>query len=97
MTSEMLSMYAGVLVSLLFSYLPGLSKWYEALSTEYKKLIMAGSLLVVAIGVVAIACLGYGSLFDLDVVCDKSGIAQVVKAFMLALVGSQATYLITKK
>lgn len=97
MTAEQLSLYAGVLVSLLFGYLPWLSKWYEALASEYKKLVMAGSLLIVAVAILVFACTGYGSLFGIPIVCDQTGFAEVIKIFVAALISNQATYLITKK
>ena len=96
MTAEQLSLYAGVLVSLGFGYFPWLSKWYEALDAAYKKLVMAGSLLVIAVGILALACTGYGTLFGVPIVCDQAGIAQLIKIFIAALIANQATYLVTK-
>ena len=45
-TPEFLAAVAGVVLSLAFSYVPGLRDWYEALAGEFKRLIMAGVLLV---------------------------------------------------
>jgi len=97
MTAEQLSLYAGVLLSLVFGYFPWLSKWYDTVSPEYKKLIMAGALLAVALGIVGIACSGNGELFGVVVTCDKAGFAETLKVFVAALIANQATYTITKK
>lgn len=38
MNADFLSMIAGVLLSLLFSYMPGASDWYGALDGVHKRL-----------------------------------------------------------
>jgi len=96
MTAETLALYAGVLLSLLVGYIPGLSRWFDGLDGVYKRLVMAGLLLLVAIGVVAISCAGYGTVFGIPVTCDQAGIAGVLRAFVLALIANQATYVLTK-
>lgn len=93
MTAETLALYSGVVVSLLFGYVPGLSTWFENLETIYKRLVMALALLVVAVGVVGLACAGYGNV---PVTCDQAGVEGVVRAFIAALIANQATYVITK-
>lgn len=40
MTSDELAAVAGVVLSLAFSYVPGLSGWFDGLRGEYKRLIM---------------------------------------------------------
>jgi len=93
MTAETLALYGGVVVSLLFGYVPGLSTWFSGLETIYKRLVMALVLLVVAIGVVGLACAGYGNV---GVTCDQAGLEGVVRAFIAALIANQATYTLTK-
>ena len=41
-SSELIVSIAGVVLSLLFSYIPGLRTWFAALVTETKQLIMLG-------------------------------------------------------
>jgi len=96
MTAETLAMLAGAVLSLAFSYVPGLSAWFGNLEGTYKRLVMAGLLLLVAVGVAGLACAGFGPDFNLGITCDRAGLVGLFQAFMLALVANQATYSITK-
>ena len=58
MTVETISASAAMILSLIMSYVPGISTKYQQLSSEYKSLVMVGMLLLVAIGTVALACAG---------------------------------------
>jgi len=97
MDATWLSAIAGAILSLLLGYFPGLSTWYGNLVGEYKRLVMAGLLLLVAAGAVGLACWGYGTLVGIPITCDQAGIVEAVKAFIAALVANQATFLITTK
>ena len=93
MTAETLALYGGVVVSLLFGYIPGLSTWFSGLETIYKRLVMALVLLAVSVGVVGMACAGYGNV---AITCDQAGFEGVIRAFVAALIANQATYTLTK-
>lgn len=90
LTPEFLAAVAGVVLSLAFSYVPGLRDWYEALAGEFKRLIMAGVLLLVAIALYALGCAGIVS----GVSCDQGGIIRLVWVFVTALVTNQSTYML---
>ena len=92
MSAEELSMVTGTVLSLFMSYVPGVSGWYEGLSTESKRLVMGVLLLAVAGGAFSLAC---GGVVDV-VECSKVGALGLVQAFIAALIANQATYLITK-
>lgn len=90
MTSDLLASLAGIALSLAFAYVPGLRDWFDGLTTEYKRLVMAGALLIVAAGTLALSC---GGVLDPPVVtCDKPGIVGLAQAFVFALVANQAAY-----
>lgn len=93
MSAELLSSVAGILLSLIFSYVPGLSTKYEALETTQKRLVMLGALVIVTGAMFGFACLGW---FGVPLTCDQAGIEQLLGAFVLALTANQATYLVTK-
>lgn len=95
MTSDQISLFAGVLLSLLFSYLPGLSGWFAAKDSTAKRLIMAGALLVVAVAVFGGACGKLLAALPLNVTCDQAGAVAIATNFVLALVANQSAYLIT--
>ena len=93
MTVESLSMVAGVVLSLVWSYIPGAQGWFDKLAPNYKRLVMLASLLVVAGGVFGLACMG-----RLDAVaCDGDGAWQLVELFVLAAVANQGAYMLTPK
>ncbi len=98
MNQERLVVVAGVVLSLLFSYFPGLSKWYGALSGNAKRLIMLVMLALVAGGIYALDCSGILVKFapDLSGMCSTAdGWVVVVKSFVLAMIANQSTYLIS--
>jgi len=100
MTSDLLVSVAGVVLSLLFSYLPGLSAWYGGLSGDRKRIIMLGMLALVAGGMYALDCGGLLVKLEPDLagMCSTAdGWVQVVRAFMLAISTNQATFLLSPK
>ncbi len=90
MTVEQLGAIAGVILSLAFSYVPGLSDKFSALPATTKRLVMAGLLLVVAIGSLALSC---GQVV-VTIECSKAGVIDLINTFITALVANQAAYLI---
>lgn len=92
MTAELLSSVAGIVLSLLFSYVPGLNAWFAGLDSVKKSLIMLGALLLVAGGIYGIACIGWGEAWGITMTCDQAGLQQLVTAFILAAVSNQAAY-----
>jgi len=91
MSSQLLAGIAGIVLSLLFEYLPGLHDWYNALVDTKQKLVMLAALLLSAAGVFALACIGR---YDL-VTCDVAGVWMLLEYFVLAVIANQATYLIS--
>lgn len=94
MDAAALAVIAGVLLSLAFSYIPGLNKWFEGIAGNAKRLIMLGLLAVVALAVYGIACLGW---WDVGVVCDQAGAIALGEQFILAMIANQSAYLISPK
>lgn len=90
-TPEWLALVAGAVLSLLFSYVPGLSDWYATLDGTRKRLVMAGLLLVVAGGAFGLGCAGILAGVD----CSRNGAVNAVYAFILALMANQSTYAIS--
>lgn len=93
MNAEFLSMIAGILLSLLFSYVPGASDWYGALDGVRKRLVMLGLLFLAAVGAFALSCAG---IYDFAP-CDQAGAVQAVEAFIAAVIANQTTYLVSPK
>jgi hypothetical protein len=96
LTPELLSALAGILLSLLASYLPGFSAWFERLETIHKRLVMLGLLAGASAAIVGLACAGLGQATGLPVSCDRDGGILALQAFILALVANQSAYLISR-
>jgi xanthine/uracil/vitamin C permease (AzgA family) len=93
MNSELLSASAGILLSLAFSYLPGLAPWFGQLEPTVKRLVMAGALLIVAVATFGLSCAGVVDAAS----CTQAGGWSILSALVAALVANQATYLISPK
>lgn len=91
-TPEFLVVVAGTILSLLFSYIPGLNTWFAALVPEVKRLIMAGLLLIVSVAIFVLGCQG---IIATGIDCTQNGAIQFVWVFLLALMANQSTYQIT--
>ena len=94
MTSEFLASTAGIVLSLLFSYIPKFSAWFDALEGNSKRLIMLASLFVTAAGIFGLACTGK---FDIAVACDLDGALGMFELFVLASIANQAAYKLTPR
>ena len=92
LTPEVLAGFAGVVLSLFFSYIPGLSVKFAALLPEVKRAIMAGLLLIVSAGIWGLGCAG---IVDAGLICDKSGLVQLAWIFVTSIIANQGTYSIT--
>jgi len=94
--SDLLLATAGILLSLVFTYFPGLKTWYEA-QTGKKALIMLGVILIVSLGYFGLACTALAAKIGISVACTTDGALIVALAFVKIVIGNQATYLLTKK
>jgi hypothetical protein len=108
----MLSILAGSLLALLFAYLPGLSGWYQRLEDQplvlkpldrsagggtRKRLVMLACLAVTAATSFGLACSGWGTYFGLSLSCSQGGAAELLRAFILALIANQSTHRISPR
>jgi hypothetical protein len=93
LTPELLSAIAGIALSLLASYCPGFSAWFEQLEAVHKRLVMLGLLAAASAAIVGLACAG---LAGLPAACDQGGLILALRAFILALAANQSAYLISK-
>jgi len=92
--ANLIAMASGVILSLVFSYIPGLSHWYGDLAPDLKRAIMALALIVVTAGIYGLNCWG---VISVDLGCNADGALQAVTALFLALAANQATHQISPK
>lgn len=97
MTANTLVLIAGALLSLAFSYIPGLAPKFDALEPTVKRLIMLGLLVVVAGVSYGLACLGWGAAWGINIVCDQAGLQSLVAQLIVAIIANQAIYQISPK
>lgn len=97
MTAESLAVLAGVILSLAFSYIPGLSAWFDALDRQGKQIVVGASLVIVALALFGLACAGLASQLDYELACTTAGAIGLFKILAAALVANQTTYLVTRK
>lgn len=90
MSTEQIASLAAIVLSLLFSYVPGLSDWFTTLTGIHKRLVMAGLLVIVALGSVAYTC-------QADAACYTANWQAYLNALVAALIANQSAYLITPK
>ncbi len=93
MTSDELSAGAGVLLSVVFAYVPGVRAWFGGLDSDWKRVVMLVSLLAAALLVVGLSCAGIAG----TVPCTQAGALALARAFAAALITNQATYLISPR
>lgn len=93
MTSEQLAGLTGIVLQLLFEYLPGVSDWFGGLTAVTKRLTMAGLMAVTAVGVYFASCYTMWAAVS----CDNAGIMSLISAFVAALVANQGAHLLFKR
>lgn len=89
MTATELSAIAGVVLSLIFSYVPGLSTWFAGKSSEVKSLVMLAVLVATAAGIYGVGCLGW---FDTGIACTGAGALELGKILLVAVIANQSTH-----
>lgn len=94
--ADLLAMISGILLAVLFEYLPGLRQWYDAKKDDVQRGIMLLALMAVSLVIYALSCSGWLEMIwpGLSVTCDEKGVALLIRTFVLALVANQPTYLV---
>ena len=90
MTSDKLAALVGVLISLIFAYLPGVKYWFHKQTSEAKGGISALVTILAGIVIYGLSCAGWFT--QLGVICGKAGFQQLVTIIIGALVGLAGTY-----
>lgn len=94
LTPAVLAAIAGAVLSLAFSYIPGLSVLFAALKPEVKRLVMAALLLVISAVIYALGCAG---VVQSGITCDQQGAVQLIWIFISSVMANQSTYNLTPR
>jgi hypothetical protein len=97
MSANTLSLIAGAVLSLAFSYIPGLRADFDAIDPTEKRLVMLGLLLVTAISVQVMACLGWAAEWGVDLACNRAGLAGLIEQLVIAIIANQGVYAISPR
>ncbi len=93
MTPEQIAAIAGVVLSLAFSYVPGLKDWFDRLSGDYKRLVMLGLMFGVVAVIFGLSCAGLLATFA----CTWLGAWDAFWLLILAAIGNQTAYSLTPR
>ncbi len=94
MTADQLAEIAGVILSLVLGYFPGLKTWYDKLDNQNKVALTGGLLVVTAAGVLAWGCRADPAGLT---ACMAAGWEPAVNVLIAALIANQAGYLLLVK
>ena len=97
MSANTLSLIAGTLLSLGFSYIPGLRELFDNVEPTEKRLVMLGLLFVIAMTVQSLACLGWGAEWGINLTCDRAGLAGLIEQLLIAVIANQSVYAISPR
>lgn len=93
-TSELLVLIAAAFLSLLFSYVPWVARWYYKNSPDIQRLIMLGALVIVTVGAFLLGCYGF---LKMDLPCTQNGVITLIGYFIMALMSNQSVDRISPK
>ncbi|MGB9673646.1 MAG: hypothetical protein ACPL3P_05870 [Anaerolineales bacterium] len=97
MTVDGLIVLTASIISLIFSYLPGLQTRFGQLNGSQKRLIMLAALWIVAIMGYILSCTEVGGWLALDFDCSRTGLYTLLKLLFEALVANQTTYALSPR
>jgi hypothetical protein len=95
MQAESLSLIAGTLLSLFFSYIPGAKNWFENFDAQVKRLIMLSLIILSSAAVFGLSCLGWGTEIGIAVSCNQKGLFGLVQQVVLAIIANQGIFAIS--
>ena len=89
--SDVIASVAGILISLVCSYVPGVSGAFGKLDPTQKRLVILCSLVAASIVIGAASCAGITEF----VACTREGGIVLLRAFVVAMVASQGAYMLS--
>lgn len=94
MDKNILAGAAGILLSLICAYVPGIKQRYNKLDAQHKALVMLGLLVLVTLGAFGLSCVKW---FDLPITCNQTGAESLIIALVVSLITNQSTFMIAVK
>jgi hypothetical protein len=85
---------AGVLLSLLFTYVPAAKAWFDSKSN--KGLLMLGFVILVSLAYFGLGCTSLAAQLSIAVTCDQAGILALGQMIVTVAMFNQTTFLFTQ-
>ena len=90
MNAEQLAAVSGIVLSLIFAYIPGIKDIFDKLpKPEYKAAVMAVLTILVGAGLFGLGCAKW---FNVPLTCDQAGVEQLVNSIVGVLIGMAGGY-----
>lgn len=97
MTIELLSGIVGVVLSLVFSYVPNLKSLFDKLPSDQKRLVMLGSVCLVSLALFGLACSPLAADLGIPLGCSKSDAISLLRITLAMLVLNQTAYSVSPR
>jgi hypothetical protein len=81
---------AGVVLSLIFSYIPAVKTWYDAQAN--KGALMLGFNVIIAAVYFGLSCTPYAAQLNIGVSCDQPGLLILLQALSVIATANQVAY-----
>jgi len=89
MTVESLGVAAGIVLSLVFGYIPGAKDWFENLKEDEKQTAMGIFVVLVSFAIFGLSC---ANVIVGQAECTQQGFYEFLKIVFWALAGNVTTY-----
>lgn len=97
LTPDLIVILAGLILALIFDFVPKAKAWFDTKSVEGKRLVNAAILLVVVVIVFGFNCLGWAGLVGIpSVACTQEGALFMVQLFLLAIGVNYGTHAVSR-
>jgi len=93
MTPQNIVVVGGVILSLLFEYVPGVYEWHQKLGKRQTAAVMAGLMALVVLAAWLLSCYGPYNFLE----CNEAGAWNGFELYALALIANQVTYQLAGK
>ncbi len=93
LTPGLLIFILGIVQSLFFEYVPKVEGWYGKLEDKMKRLVQAGVLLAITLGIFGLACADIVG----GVVCSTGSLYELIFVYFLALTANQTTHRVFRR
>ena len=92
-SADSLALLVGLILSLVFSYVPGFADWYNAKNPDAKRAIMLVFIFLTTIVIFMLACFNVLT----GVACTQQGFLALVQIFFAVLIANQTVDRISPK